>query len=388
MKFIASILLVASLGSAHAQDVKVGLVAPFSGPFAAYGEQFQRGAELYLDEVGRKAGTASVSLVTRDEAGGPEKTRQASQELVVRDKVKVLMGYQLTPDAAAVAQLVTQTKIPTIILNAATANLTRRSPYFARVSFTEWQNAQAIAHHVAKSGVKKVAIAAADYGPGVDSRDAFTAAFKKAGGEVDSALMIPMSTTDYAPFMQRLKDAKPDAIYLFMPVGPPAVAFIKTYYQLGLPAAGIKLFATGQTDEQDLPAIGEQALGLVTSYHYSPYVDNAANKKFVAAYKKKFGADAVPNFATAAGYDGMHAAVDVIAKTGPDVQGDKAMAVLKGWKADSPRGPITIDPVERDIIQNIYIRRVQKVGNALGNVPFETEKDVKDPWKEANKDAK
>jgi branched-chain amino acid transport system substrate-binding protein len=389
MKAIATVLLAASLGMGSAQaqtEVKVGMVAPFSGPFASYGEQFQRGAEIYLEEVKHQAGSATVSLVARDEAGGPEKSRQVSQELIVRDKVKILMGFQLTPDAAAVAPLITQAKIPTLILNAAASSLTRRSPYFARFSFTEWQNAGVIARYAAKSGARKIAIAAADYGPGNDSRDAFTAAFKAAGGEIDSVVMMSMTTTDFAPFVQKLKDSKPDAIYLFMPVGPPAVSFIKTYYQLGLPAAGIKLFATGQTDEQDLPAIGEQALGLVTTYPYSPYIDNPANKKFVAAYKKKYGADTVPNFAAAHGYDGMHAAMDAIAKTAPEVDGDKVMAILKGWKADSPRGPITIDPVERDIIQNIYIRRVQMVGKVMGNVPFDLEKDVKDPWKEANKD--
>ncbi|HWP11975.1 MAG TPA: ABC transporter substrate-binding protein [Ramlibacter sp.] len=382
------ILLSAALlcaGAAQAQPVvKIGMVAMFSGPFAAYGQQFQRGAELYLDEVGGKAGGARIELVTRDEAGGPEKVKQVTQELIVRDKVQMLMGYVLTPDAAAVAPLVTQSKTPTLILNAATASLTRKSPYFVRMSFTEWQNGSVIANWAAKNGVKNAYLAVADYAPGHDSRDAFKHFFTKAGGTIAGEALIPMGTSDYAPFVQKIKDAKPDAIYVFMPVGPPSVGVIKTYYQLGLPEAGIKLIATGAVDELDLPAIGEKAVGVVTAYQYTPYTDNPTNKRFVAAYKKKYGADQTPNFAAAAAYDAMQAAVAAINKLNGVVDGDKAMEVLKNWKGQSPRGPIAIDPKERDIVQPIAIRRVQKVGNALGNVPFESVPDVKDPWKELN----
>jgi branched-chain amino acid transport system substrate-binding protein len=193
-----------------------------------------------------------------------------------------------------------------------------------------------------------------------------------------------MGTSDYAPFVQKIKDAKPDSVYVFMPVGPLSVGVIKTYFQLGLPEAGIKLIATGAVDELDLPAIGEKAVGVVTAYQYTPYTDNPTNKRFVAAYKKKYGDDQTPNFATAAAYDAMQAAVATINKLNGVVEGEKAMEVLKNWKGQSPRGPIAIDPKERDIVQPIAIRRVQKVGNALGNVPFETVPDVKDPWKELN----
>lgn len=389
MKLIRSLgiaLALAAAATAQAQPtVKVGLVAPFSGPFASYGQQFQRGAELALEEVGGKAGDAKVELVTRDENGGPEKTKQVTQELIVQDKVKLLIGYQLTPDAAAVAPLATQSKTPTIIINAATSVLTRRSPYFVRLSFTEWQNASVIAGWAAKNSIKSAFVAVADYGPGHDSRDAFKHFFTKAGGTVTGEVVMPVATSDFAPFLQRIKDAKPEAVYLFMPVGPPAVAFIKTYYQLGLPEAGIKLIATGQTDELDLPAIGDRAVGIVTAYHYSPYTDNVANKRFVAAYKKKYGEGTLPNFAAVTAYDGMRAALHAISTLGDKFDGDKAMELLKNWRSQSPRGDIAVDPVERDIVQPIAIRRVQKVGGALGNVPFETVQAVKDPWKELNK---
>ncbi len=381
-------LAVALTAGSYAQaqpTVKIGLVAPFSGPFAVYGQQFQRGAELALQEAGGKAGNAKIELVTRDENGGPEKAKQVTQELIVQDQVKLLMGYQLTPDAAAVATLVTQSKTPTIILNAATGVLTRRSPYFVRFSFTEWQTASTIANWGAKNGIKSVYSAIADYAPGHDSRDAFKHFFTKAGGTIAGEVLMPVSTSDFAPYLQKIKDAKPDAVYLFMPVGPPAVAFIKTYYQLGLPEAGIKLLATGQTDELDLPAIGDQAIGLVTAYFYSPYTDNAANKKFVAAYKKKYGENLLPNFAAAIAYDGMQAALSALGKVGETADGTQMMDFLKHWKAQSPRGAIAIDPVERDIVQPIAVRRVQRVGNVLGNIPFETIPDVKDGWKELNK---
>lgn len=389
MRFTACLPLAVTLFASAALQaqpvVKVGMVAPFSGPFAAYGQQFQRGAELALEETDGMAGKLKVELVTRDEAGGPEKVKQVTQELIVRDKVSLLMGYQLTPDAAAVAPLATQAKMPTVILNAATASLTRRSPYFVRMSFTEWQNGAAIAGWATRNGIRKAYLAVADYAPGHDSREAFKHFFTKGGGTVVGEALMPVATSDFAPFVQKIKDSQPEAVYLFMPVGPPAVAFIKTYYQLGLPEAGIRLIATGQTDELDLPAIGERAVGLVTAYHYSPHTDNDTNRRFVAAYKKKYGADTLPNFAAATAYDGMRAALAALGQVGASGDGDAVMKVLAGWKGDSPRGRIWIDPVERDIVQPIAIRRVQRIGQALGNVPFEIVPDMKDPWKELNK---
>jgi branched-chain amino acid transport system substrate-binding protein len=367
------------------ETVKVGIVAPFSGPFAVYGQQFQRGYELYLEQIGNKAGNVRIEVITRDESGGPERVRQATQELIVREGAQILGGYVFTPDALAVAPLITQSKIPTVIFNAATGVITRRSPYFVRVSHTQWAGAGTIAEWAVKNGVKDAFVAVADYAPGHDARDAFKQIFTKAGGKIVGEVNIPLQTTDFGPFMQRIRDAKPAGVYVFMPVGPPSVAFVKTFASYGLANAGVKLLGTGETDELDLPAIGEQAMGMVTSYHYSPYLDNPENKKFVEAYKKKYGQNAVPNFAAVVAYDGMHAIADVIAKLGPKIDGDKAMAALRDWKAASPRGPIAIDPAERDIVQTQYIRRVQKMADGrLGNATIDKFEAVKDPWKTLN----
>jgi branched-chain amino acid transport system substrate-binding protein len=252
------------------------------------------------------------------------------------------------------------------------------------VSHTQWQGAYTIAEWAARNGIKRAYVIVADYAPGHDARDGFKAAFSKAGGTVVGEVLYPTSTTDFAPYLQRIKDAKPEAIYVFTPVGPPSVAFVKTYASLGLGQDGIKLLGTGDTDEQDLPAMGDAALGVTTAYHYSPVLENERNKRFVEAYRKKHGADQDPNFATVAAYVGMNAMADVVAKLGTAIDGDKAMSILKGWEADSPKGPVKIDSVEGDIVQHIYIRRVQKVGEKLGNVAFETIPNVGDPWKTFN----
>ena len=382
-RWLAAALLAPALATAQ-EVVKVGIVAPFSGQFAVYGQQFQRGAELYLEEIGGKAGNARIELVLRDESGGPERVRQLTQELIVRDGVQMLGGYVFTPSALAIADLVTKSKMPTVIFNAATGMITRRSPYFARVSHTQWSGAATIAEWAAKNGVKSAYVAVSDYAPGHDARDAFKAYFAKFGGTVAGEVNIPLQTTDFGPFMQRIRDTKPEAVYVFMPVGPPSVSFVKTFASYGMAKDGVKLLGTGETDELDLAAIGEQAIGMITSYHYSPFLDNAENQRYMAAFKKKYGQNAMTNFASTAAYDGMHAIADVIAKLGAKIDGDKAMDALKGWKAASPRGPIQIDPEERDIIQTQYIRRVERRGEALANIAFDRFEAVKDPWKALN----
>ncbi len=371
-------------GAQAQQTVKIGIVAPFSGQFAAYGEQMKRGVELYLEEIGGRAGNTKIEVIYRDESGGPERVRQVTQEMIVNDGVQALGGYVFTPSALAIAPVITQSKTPTVIFNAATGMITRRSPYFARVSHTQWSGAATIAEWAAKNGVKDAYVAVSDYAPGHDARDAFKSVFAKLGGKIVGEVNIPLPTTDFGPFMQRIRDAKPGAVYVFMPVGPPSVSFVKTFASYGLAKDGVKLLGTGETDELDIAAIGESAIGIVTSYHYSPFLDNPENKRHVAAFKKKYGPAAMTNFASTAAYDGMHAIADVVAKLGDKVDGDKAMDVLKGWKAASPRGPIQIDPVERDIIQTQYIRRVQKVGDVMGNIAFDKFDAVKDPWKVLN----
>ncbi len=368
---------------ARAEDVvAAGLIAPFSGPTAAYGLQFRRGYEMAQAEA--PPGGPRIRVIERDEASGPERSRQAAQELVVREKVKFLTGVVVTPVALAIAPVASEAKVPFIILNAATGMVTRRSPYLVRFSHTSWQGSVVIADWAAKQGIKRTYVVVSDYAPGIDSLEGFKSAFGKHGGEVVGELRVPVSATDLAPYVQRVKDAKPEAVYVFMPVGPASISFMRAFASLGLPQEGIKLLGTGETDDMDLPTIGESALGTITAYHYSPQLDTPINRAFVAAYKAKYGADQVPNFATVAAYDAMHAMQGVVAKHGAGFTGDQAMDVLRNWRADSPRGPIRIDPQERDIVDNIYIRRVERVAGGLGNVAFETVPDVLDPWKAAN----
>lgn len=371
-------------GSAAAQSVKVGLVGTFSGPSAEYGQEFQRGMQLHLDEIGGLAGSARIELVVRDDAGQPERSRQVSQELIVRDRVNFLAGYVTTPSALAVAPLITESKTPTVILNAATGMITRRSAYFVRVSHTQWQGAYVIGEWAARNGIRRVYTLFADYAPGTDARDAFRTAFAKTGGNIVGEVGFPLNTTDFAPFLQRARDARPDAIYVFTPVGPTTVALVRSYVSLGLREAGIRLIGTGDTDESVLPAIGDAAVGMVTAYHYSSSLDTPENRRYVEAYRRRFGNDAVINFASVAGYVGMQAIADTVRKLGTSFTGDQAMEALKGWSANSPKGPVSIDAAERDIVQNIYIRRVERTGGGLANIAFETVPNVGDIWKRYN----
>ena len=381
---VAAALLALAVPAAAQESVKIGIIGPFSGPFTLYGQMFQRGAELYLDEIAGRPGAPKIELIYRDEGAGPDRVKQLAQELIVRDKVRVMGGLVFTPSALAVVPLVTEAKVPLVLFNAATGSITRRSPYVVRTSHTQWQGAYTIAEWAVRNGIKNAQVIVADYAPGHDARDGFKAAFTKGGGTVTGEVLYPVSTTDFAPYVQRIKDAKPEAVFVFTPVGPPSVAFVKTYAALGLPQDGVKLLATGDTDEQDLPAMGEAAIGTVTAYHYSPYLDTDRNRRFVEAYTRKYGGTDAPNFATVAAYVGMNAIVDALAKAGPGADGDALMRALKGWSGDSPKGPVKIDAVEGDIVQNMYIRRVQKVGDKLGNVAFETIPNVGDPWKLAN----
>lgn len=233
--------------------------------------------------------------------------------------------------------------------------------------------------------IKTAYIAVTDYAPGLDSLEAFKVAFTKAGGKVVDEVRMPVTTTDFGPYVQKIRDEKPDAVFMFTPFGAPGIAFIKTYLQMGLDQAGIKLLATGETNESDLRSIGDRAVGVISAFQYSPYLDNELNKKFLAAYQAKYGADQLPNYSTVSGYDGMRAMADVVAKLGPDFNPDEAMKLLRSWKGDSPRGTIYIDPEEGDIVQDMYIRRVEKrEDGTLVNVAFDKVPEVKDLWKVLN----
>ena len=378
----AAILLGA--GAAQAQGVvKLGLIAEFSGPFAQYGAQMYGGMKAYMKEHGDTVAGKKIEIVQRDTGGpAPDVAKRHAQELVTRDKVDVLVGFGLTPNAMAAAPVATEAKVPMIIMNAATSIITTKSPYIARVSFTLPQITQPIALWAAKNGIKNVYTIVSDYGPGIDAEAAFTRAFKGAGGEIVGSARIPLQNPEFAPFIQKAKDEKPQAIFLFVPAGEQGIAFMKGYSERGLAEAGIKLIATGDiTDDGVLEAMGDATLGLVTSFHYSAAHDSPENKAFLKAYAEANGTKLRPNFMAAAGYDGMAAIYEALKKTGGSTDVDKFMAALKGMKINSPRGSIVIDPETRDVVQTIYIRKVEKTPGGLYNIEFDKFPDQKDPGK-------
>jgi len=371
-----------------AQTVKVGVINTYSGPLAAQGEALERGLKLYmkLHEKELPPGV-TIELIRRDDTGpNPEVAKRLAQELITRDKVQLLTGVIWTPNAMAMAPLVTEAKVPFIIMNAGTASITTKSPYIARVSFTLWQSSYPLGTWAAKNGLKKVYTLVSDFGPGIDAEGAFTKAFTDAGGTIAGSVRMPVATPDFVPYLQRAKDAQPDAVFSFVPGSKEATAFMKAFGDLGLGAAGIKLIGPGDlTPDEELQGMGDPALGTITMHHYSAALPGPANKAFVAAWKAEYGPKEDPGFEGVDAYDGMAAVFHVVTAQKGVIDPDKTMELLKGWKYDSPRGPIMIDPETRDIVQNEYLRRVEKVDGQLRNVVVETIPAVKDPWKEINK---
>ncbi|MEK6208908.1 MAG: ABC transporter substrate-binding protein [Pseudomonadota bacterium] len=371
-------------GAAGAEEtVKIGVVAEFSGPFADYGGQILGGMKAYLKQNGEVFGGRKVELVIKDTTGAaPDIAKRVAQELVTRDNVDILAGFGLTPNALAVAPVATQAKKLMVVMNAASSIITTKSPYIVRVSHTLAQDTQPIAQWAARNGIKRVFTLVSDYGPGIDAEGAFLKAFKQAGGEISGSLRTPLQNPDFAPFIQRVKDARPEALFVFLPPGNQTIAFIKAYEERGLKQVGIRVIATGDlTDDGVLQAMGDGTIGLTTSFHYSAAHESPENKAFLKAYVETNGTKLRPNFMACAGYDGMAAIAEALKKTKGSVDPEKLLAALKGMKLMSPRGPIMIDPETRDIVQTVYIRQVKKVNGGLYNVEFEKFPDVKDPGK-------
>ncbi|HUP29283.1 MAG TPA: ABC transporter substrate-binding protein [Usitatibacter sp.] len=384
---LAGLLAAAALG-AHAQaPVKVGLVAPFSGVAADYGKQMEAGIKAYFKLHGDSAGGRKIEILVRDTGGpNPEVAKRLAQELVTRDKVDFLAGFGFTPEAMAAAPVATESKTPMVVMNAASSVVTTRSPYIARFSMTLQQVSAPMAQWAAKNGIKKVYTLVADYAPGIDSETAFKNAFTAAGGQVVDSVRVPLRNPEFAPFVQRIKDAKPEAVFMFVPAGEQSIAFMKAFEERGLAKAGIKVIATGDlTDDNVLNTMGDPVVGVITSHHYSAHHDSAENRAFVKAFKEVGGDLKRPNFMGVGGYDGMAAIAEVVKRLGGQLDGDKAMEILKNIKLVSPRGPISIDPATRDIVQTVYIRRVQKIGSEYYNVEFDKFADVKDPGKTEEK---
>ena len=369
----------------HAEDtIKVGVLAEFSGPFADFGQQISNGIKVYMKEHGDTVAGKKIEVIYKDTTGpAPDIAKRLAQELVTRDQVQFMVGFGLTPNAMAVAPVATEAKVPMIIMNAATSIITTKSPYIARVSMTLPQVTAPIAEWAYKNGIRNVYTLVTDYGPGHDAEATFKKVFTKLGGQITGEARVPLKNPEYAPFLQRVKDAKPDALFVFIPAGEAAVGVMKAYADRGLAKAGIKLIGPGDvTDDTVLEALGDIALGMVTTHHYSAAHDSPENKAYVKAYADLNGDKLRPNFMSVGGYDGMAAIYEVVKQLNGVIDGDKAMAILKGMKLNSPRGPIMIDPQTRDIVQTVYVRRVEKVNGKLYNVEFDKFPMVKDPGKE------
>jgi len=365
-------------------QIKIGLILPMTGPVASTGKQIDAAVKLYMSQHGSSVAGKTIEVILKDDGGVPDNTKRLAQELIVNDKVAFIAGFGITPAALAAAPLATQAKVPMIVMAAGTSIITERSPYIVRTSFTLAQSAVVMADWAAKNGIRKVATLVVDFAPGADSQSSFKEAFTKAGGQVIAELKVPVANPDFAPFLQRARDAAPDAIYVFVLSGQGAT-FAKQFAERGLDKSGIKLIGPGDFSDDDLLAgMGDAVLGAVTAHQYSAAHPSAANKAYVAAFKQMHNG-LRPNFMSVGGYDGMHLIYEALKKTKGETDGDALVLAMRGMQWESPRGPISIDPATRDIVQNIYVRRIEKVGGELYNVEFATFEAVKDPVKEAAK---
>ncbi|KPL52939.1 ABC transporter substrate-binding protein [Prosthecomicrobium hirschii] len=361
------------------ETVKIGLILPLTGPFASTGRQIDAAVKLYMAQNGDTVAGKKLQLIVKDDTGVADVTKRMAQELIVNEKVAVLAGFGLTPLALATAPLATQSKTPQVVMAAATSIITEASPFVVRTSFTAAQATVPLAEWASKNEIKKVVSIVSDYGPGIDVEKSFSETFTKAGGTIEN-LRVPLANPDFAPFLQKVADAKPDALLAFVPSGVGA-QFMRQFVERGLDKSGIKLIAEGSvTDDDLLNGVGDVALGVVTSHHYSAAHDSAENKAFVEAFKKAAGFR--PNFMAMGGYDGMHLIYEGLKKTN-GAGGEALVTAMKGMSWTSPRGPVSIDPQTRDIVQNIYVRKVARVNGELYNVEFATTPNVKDPVKAA-----
>ena len=367
---------------AFAQEtVKIGLILPMSGPFASTGRQIDTAIKVYMAKHGSTVAGKKIEVILKDDAGTADTTRRLAQELVVNDKVAFLAGFGLTPTAFATAPIATQAKVPMIVMAAATSAVTEQSPFIVRAGFTLPQITLPMAEWAAKNNIKKVVTLVSDYGPGIDAETQFKKSFTAAGGTVPAELRVPLRNPDFAPFLQRVRDAAPDAVFVFVPSGVGAI-FMKQFAERGLDKSGIKLIGTGDvTDDDILNDMGDVALGVVNTMHYSAAHNSPLNKEYVAAMRKMGTVRA--NFHSVGGYDGLHMIYKALEATKGDTNGEALVNAMKGMAWESPRGPISIDRETRDVIQNVYVRRVERGADGqLWNVEFQTVTAVKDPGKQ------
>jgi branched-chain amino acid transport system substrate-binding protein len=364
---------------AAAQDViKIGACLSLVGGFQTVGRQALAGAKLYMQLNGDRVAGKKIELIVRDDTGVPDIARRIVQEMIVNDKVNIVLGG-ITPTALALSQLATQAKMPTVVIISGASVTIDRSPYMTRTSFTLGQSSMIMGEWAAKNGSKRVVTLVNDWAPGAEAETAFVNAFTAGGGQVAEKLKVPLANPDFAPFLQRIRDIGPDTAFIYFP-GQQGGTFARQFVERGLDKANIKIIGPGDlTDDDELPGMGDVMLGIITAHHYSAAHPSAANKAYVEAFKK--ANNFRPNFISTGGWDGMHLIYEALKKTNGATDGDAMMAAMKGMKWESPRGPISIDPETRDIVQNIYMRKVEKVGAELYNVEFATFEAVKDPMK-------
>jgi branched-chain amino acid transport system substrate-binding protein len=369
-----ALIVAASVAApATADTIKVGVIGPMSGPFSIFGQNFQWGIKAYQHEAGNTVGDDTVEFIYRDLPGvDPAKARALAQELVVKDRVQYLAGAYFTPNALAITPILSSAETPLIVLNAATSSITEASPYVVRTSFTMWQNSVPAAMAARDGGFEKVITIVSDYSPGVDAETAFSETFQDAGGEIVESLRLPLSTNDFNPIMQRVKDSGADGIFVFLPGGPPTLGFMKSFLGNGLADQGIKIISTGDVmTEPDLPAIGDAGLGVRTTYHYSTAHDSVANKAFLDAITAIGGDVNQTTMAAVAAYDGAKLIYDMIAATEGERAPEAAIEAVIGQSWESPRGPVSIDAETRHITQNVYLREMQKVDGRYQNTEID-----------------
>ena len=366
------------------QAVKIGLIMPYAGQFADASLQMDNAIKLYAQKNGETVAGRKLEFVRRDTGGAPDIARRHAQELVVRDRVDILGGFVLTPEALSAADISAEAKKFMVVMNAATAIITTKSPYMARTSVTLPQNVEVFGAWAYRNGVKKAYTLVSDYGPGIDAEEAFQRAFKDAGGQIVGSVRIPVANPDFYPFVQRVKDSNPEAVFVFIPGGAQPAAFGKALVDLGIDMKKTKVLGQGEISEENaLKVMGDAGIGIMTAFHYDYNHKSRENADFVGAYKATYGRN--PDFFSIGGWDGMHLIYQALKKTGGKADGESLIAAAKGMKWESPRGPISIDPETRDIIQTVYIRRVEKVGGQLVNVEIDKIENVKDPVKERMK---
>jgi branched-chain amino acid transport system substrate-binding protein len=377
---LAAAALALAVPAGARDTVRIGLIMPYSGQFADTATQMDNAIKLYVKQKGDTVAGKKLEFIRKDTGGpAPDVAKRLAQELVVRDKVDILAGFVLTPNATAAADVSAEAKKFMVVMNAATSSIITKSPYMVRTSLTVPQLQEPFGTWAYKSGIRKVYSMVSDYGPGRDAEASFHRAFKEAGGEIVGSVRFPVANPDFSAFVQRAKDLNPEAIFIWVPGGVQPAAIAKALSERGIDPTKTKILGQGElTEDEARKSMGDVGIGIITAYHYDWGHHSAVNKAFVDAFRAEYGGRN-PNIYSIGGWDGIHLVYEALKKTGGKADGESLIAAAKGMSWESPRGPISIDSTTRDIVQTIYIRRVEKVGNETRNVEFDKIENAKDP---------